>query len=75
MSGQVDAIRPFVLPERRSPSPVEYGEGFEAFEEMILNCANKMNLAARFYIPSKLFWGYAEEYLQLCKRVEEPIRI
>ena len=71
MSGQVDAIRPFEIPERRSPSPAQYGEGFEAFGEMILACAEKMNLAARFYVPSKMFLRYAEDYLQLCKRVEE----
>ena len=74
MSGQVAAIRPFEIPERRSPSPVEYGEGFEAFGNKILECAEKMNLAARFYVPLKMFYGYAEEYLDLCTRVEKASR-
>lgn len=71
MSGQVKAIQPFEIPERRSPSPVEYGKGFESFGKMILQCAEKRNLSARFYIPASLFWSYAEEYLDLCKRVDE----
>ncbi len=71
MSGQVKAIRPFEVPEQRSPSPVEYGQGFESFGKMILECAKKQNFAARFYIPARLFWNYAEEYLDLCKKVDE----
>lgn len=74
MSGKVAAIRPFELPERTSPSLAQYGEGFEAFGEMILQCAAKRNLAIQFYVPAKLFYGYAEEYLELAKRVSETSR-